>query len=309
MNKADARTAAAAARTLAYSAIFHFPLTANEVANRLIGNGPVLPTAVGQALAAGRRRGWWRQRAGYYFLPHFSYRRRHRGWLESRRKMRRAEKLSRHWKPLGKIRLLAVTGSVAAMNAYAKDDIDILVIVSPAKLWQTRLEAEWQLRRHRLPRRPANLPMQRGKAVNDKICPNVWLAADGLRLPESERNLFVAEEIMQMKIIFDKDNLYRHFLATNADWLSHYLASWLALTGVKFQQPRAAQSLSWREKLAFWGQKLYMARHRRREIIASRQAFFHPYRRDRIFLRRYRRILQDLNLPSEIRNLALSIAS
>ncbi len=301
--------AAAVARTLAYGAIFRFPLTFNEIVNRLIAEQPISATAVQEALAWGRRRGCWRLRADYYFLPEISYRRRRRGWFWSRQKLSLAQKLAKVWQPLDGIRLLAVTGSVAAMNAYPLDDVDVLTVTSGGKLWQTRLRAELRLRRLKIPRRPAGLKMQRSKLVENKICPNVWLAVDSLRLPPEKRNLFVAEEIMQMKIIFDKDNLYRRFLAANADWLGRYLANWLTLTNAQFQKSAPAAPLSWPERLAFWGQKLYMARRRRRESVSPGSAFFHPHDRSEYFLSRHRHILRRLPLPRQIYDLALSIAS
>ncbi len=282
--------------TVAYSNLFRFPLREEEIYYRLLSSRAYSWPTVKKVIALARRRGWLRERSGAYFLPSCSCRPRQRGLFWARRKLARVKKIFPAGRGLPGIKLLAVTGSVASENAYPGDDLDLLFITAPGRLWQTRLWWEGWRRWHRQPRRPVGLPFHRGQRIADRLCPNVWLAGDALRLPPAKQNLFVAMEILQMKVIYDEGGWYARLVAANRDWLAKFLATWLKTFCQKYPcpPPLPRQPLGWREKLAYQVQRLYMARHRHQELVGSRFAFFHPRDQSQLILKRYRRLLSGL---------------
>jgi len=118
------------------------------------------------------------------------------------------------------IRLVALTGSVAAGNALPEDDIDLLIITSSSSLWIVRpitlITISLFFRRR--------LPCEDPSLTKDAFCPNLWLDSSAMRLPRAKRSLYSAHEILQTIPILDKHNTYSKFLRQNA-WVKHYLAN------------------------------------------------------------------------------------
>ncbi len=282
--------------TVAYSNLFRFPLREEEIYHRLLSSQVYSWPTVKKAIARAGRRGWLREQAGYYFLPSCSCRSRQRGLFWARRKLARVKQFFPAGRGLPGIKLLAVTGSVASENAYPGDDLDLLLITAPGRLWQTRLWWEVWRRWQRQPRRPAGLPFHRGRRIADRLCPNVWLAGDALRLPPAKQNLFVAMEIFQMKVVYDEGDWYARLVAANRDWLGRFLATWLKTFCQRHPcpPPPPPRPPSLLEKLAYQLQYFYMARHHQRELVGPRFAFFHPRDQSQLILKRYRQLLSSL---------------
>ena len=105
-----------------------------------------------------------------------------------------------------------VTGALAMNNCPKDDDIDIMIITSPNTLWVTRFFVNLFLWRYR------RLPGQ--TSAPNKICPNLWLDTRNLKL--EIRNLRVAHEILQAKVLWDRASVHQQFLHSNS-WVSRYL--------------------------------------------------------------------------------------
>ena len=118
------------------------------------------------------------------------------------------------------IQMIAITGSVAAGNARAEDDIDLLVVTSANMLWVVRplilLLISIFFRRR--------LPHEDPSKSKDAFCPNLWLDQKSLILPISKRNLYTAHEVLQVIPIFDKEHTYNQFIHRNS-WTKHFLAN------------------------------------------------------------------------------------
>lgn len=190
--------------TLAYAAIFGFPLAADEVHRYLVARRAE-PQEVSRALerlvAAGRARG----QDGYFGLAGADLGRRRRETAMCDRAWRRARRWGRAIARLPFVRMVAVTGALAAENPDG-GDFDYFVVTRPGRLWLARA---WIIQRVV---RPARL-------FGDVVCPNYLLAEH--RLAFAERDAFVAREVAQMVPLAGFD-VYRRLREENA-WVERLL--------------------------------------------------------------------------------------
>src|SRR5262249_17206962 len=128
--------------TVAYADVFDFPLTDDEIHRDLIGM-PAAAQETRAATAALIAEGLVGRASGFVCLPD-------RGDLADER-CRRAEHARRLWpraQRVGRIlgtfpfvRLVAVTGSLAADNPDPRADLDYLIVAAPGRLWLARAMA------------------------------------------------------------------------------------------------------------------------------------------------------------------------
>jgi len=138
----------------------------------------------------------------------------------SNQKTIHAQKLLKILKYLPGLRLVALTGSVAANNAQKNDDIDLLFITAPHTLWLVRplvivLISLFFRRRH---------PQEDHTHAPDAFCPNLWLDTFSLAVPLTKRSLYTAHEVLQIKPLLDRGDTYQRFLQANL-WTKKYLAN------------------------------------------------------------------------------------
>ncbi|OGC46516.1 hypothetical protein A2V49_00505 [candidate division WWE3 bacterium RBG_19FT_COMBO_34_6] len=112
------------------------------------------------------------------------------------------------------IKLVAITGSVAANNAVKDDDIDVFIITDKSRLWLSRFFVYLILKN-------INKYAQGGEG-NRKFCCNLMVDDSATRWPKNKQNIFVAREILGMVPIFDKDNEYFKFIHENQWALDFY---------------------------------------------------------------------------------------
>jgi len=103
------------------------------------------------------------------------------------------------------VRLVAVTGSLAAGNPDARADIDYLIVTAPGRLWTVRALAIVLVR----------LARQAGVAV----CPNYLLSTRALAL--EHQDLFTAHELLQATPMA-ASAIYRRMLDGNR-WVERWL--------------------------------------------------------------------------------------
>lgn len=210
-------------QTLCYHDLFDYPLALEEIHRFLIGNSKFkmknskLKLQIKNLIQIGKVE----EKKGFYFLQG-------RGKIVSIRKKR--EKISQKklkiaqrtadWlRLIPNVKMVAITGAMAMENAEKDEDIDLLVITSKNRLWLTRIQAvlliELLGNRRRL----------KDVEVTDKICLNIFLDESRLQMPKEKQNLFVAHEMAQMKVLWQRDDLYQKFLKANL-WLKKFLPNW-----------------------------------------------------------------------------------
>lgn len=194
----------AALRAVVYADLFDCPLTAAELARYLPCRAA--PVEVEACVREPR----YVARDIVAVGPHFC-RRGHEHVAEicqerarqSRGMWRRARLVARLLAIAPFVRMVAVTGALAVDNCRAKDDIDLLLVTSPGRVWVSRRLVVLLSR------------LLRG----GRLCPNFVLSDGPLVL--AHRNFYVAHELAQMVPLYGED-IYRRMRRGNG-WVSEYL--------------------------------------------------------------------------------------
>src|SRR3990167_1433780 len=264
--------------TLAYHDVFDYPLDSSEVADLLVKkrSGKESVKSELEKLREIRKVG---ESYRYYFLKSRQkiVRMRKLRTKYSQKKLKRAAFFAGLLKIIPSVKLVAVSGALSMRNSRKDDDIDLVIITSKGLLWTTRFLANMLL-----------LPFKRdpaGQKISDRACLNMFLDESALLI--SDRNIYSAHEICQMKLIWDRDGTYRKFIRANS-WIRKYLPNWepsVERLMTNDKRKKRHEALDFRrfalvieplEALAKWGQLWYMRNKLTTERISSTQLFFHP---------------------------------
>jgi hypothetical protein len=186
--------------TVAYSDVFDFPLTSEEVWRWLPRSASLDEVLSALALLT--------PEAFASVPPYVTLRGREH--LVATRERRRLSTLAlrRHAGFYGSliarlpfVRMVAITGSLAVENAAEDEDLDYLIVTAPGRVWLARAMTMLIVR----------LAGLRGVT----LCPNYFLAESVLAL--SERNYYTARELLQMAPIAGHA-VYDRMLLENAWW-------------------------------------------------------------------------------------------
>ena len=130
----------------------------------------------------------------------------------------RANRLLKQAKPLLKLfsfiptlRLIGISGSLSMNQLKKNDDLDLFVITKGRYIWLTRF-AVLLLKKFLsyLMIYPAG-----------RLCFNLFFSQPFLTVPKNKQNLYIGHEILQLKIITDKDKIYDDFLYSNK-WIKKF---------------------------------------------------------------------------------------
>ena len=170
-----------------------------------------------------------------------------------------------------------VTGALAMNNCPKNDDIDLMLVTYPNTLWITRFFVNlflWPVRRF-----PEHCALSTEHCRN-KICPNLWLDIKNLKL--KTKNLYIAHEILQAKVLWDRASVHAQFLHANS-WVKKYLPvayKYLSLgPSPEFRRGKPQQGevfLKFLNSIFFIIQYIYMKPKMTTEKVGLGFAFFHP---------------------------------
>jgi len=187
--------------------------------------------------------------------------------------------IKEHLSKIRGVKMVAITGSVAAEAARKNEDIDLLIIIKEDELWWWRLYLRFYVRWHKIPHRRFG-----EKERKNEFCFNLWLDETNLSIPVEKRGLKNAMDLVMMKVIWNEDESYQKFLREN-EWVKKYLATGYrertkAETRNERRDFREKKSFSyWKiiNRILFWGQYFYMWSKQRRKLknIEKGRAFFH----------------------------------
>ena len=225
-------------KTLVYSDLFDFPLTAGELCTYLFDVG----AAEAEVLQAARQCPDVVELDGHFCLRGRQHlvAERQRRLVENEKLWLKARRYGSMVAALPFVRMVAVTGSLAPGNSRPGDDIDLLLVVAPGRLWLCRLLVLALVRALRL--------------IGDELCPNFLLSEGRLQIDGSAFPAYYARELSQMTPLFGADS-YRALRLANG-WtvrllpnsnhvLRAELANWPG--GVAGVLKRAAEAvLGWR---------------------------------------------------------------
>lgn len=264
-------------KTLCYSAVFKYPLTLEELHRRLIGHKTSISN-LKQTLKAVRLH----QKQGLYFINPSHVDHRTIANDQANQKIKKVKKIIQFLKIIPSIEAVYVTGAVSVGNAAKEDDIDLMIITKTASLWTTRIVTNVLLDLLGVRRKPNSI------SFNNKVCLNLWLAADALTVPTSQRSLYTAYEVIQARPLFDRQDTHRQFMYQNR-WITKYLPN------VKIP-PKTINSSSPInnpfEKLLYQLQKSHMKSKMTREKVSLNHAFFHPRNTSHQVLNKYEQLLK-----------------
>lgn len=192
--------------TVVYADLFGFVLSPDEIHRDLIRIA-VTPAEAREAVQEAIENGDLVTDGEYVFLPG-------RGELTEAR-CERSSLAARLWPAARRfgvllaslpfVRMVAVTGSLAADNPTPDADLDFLIVTVPGRLWLVRALSIAVVRLAR--------------AVDVQICPNYLLSTHALPLDRDD--LFTAHELLQATPIAG-DATYRRMLGSNG-WARRWL--------------------------------------------------------------------------------------
>ena len=176
------------------------------------------------------------------------------------------------------IKLVGLSGTVAMMNAEEKDDIDLFIITARNRLFTGRFITVLLANLLGI-KRPAFAKASAGK---DKVCLNLFFDEKNLSVPKRKQTEYVGHEVLQMKPLVAKGDIYQRFLEAN-HWVFRIFPNSRSRI-FKFphfaKASRGEQILNWvGDWIELLMQKLqlyFINRHRTSEIITSSQLWFHP---------------------------------
>ena len=189
-------------------------------------------------------------------------------------KIKTVQKLVNVLKIVPSIKLIALTGSLSVNNPKKRDDIDLMIVVTPNTLWLTRPLVIFLTSTLSIRRKP------RGMVTTNTICTNLWLDQLNLTVPKNKQNLYTAHEVLQTKPLFDRGGVHQQFVKKNI-WTKKYLATaYNQIAKTSKISPLKVSQPNWLiEKLNllfFKLQYLYMKPKITKEHITLHSAYFHP---------------------------------
>jgi len=291
-------------KTLAYADLFNYPLNSEELYRFFISDHALSPSVFNNALSRIYTNDKRIDTNGKYFFLKgrrevVDIRKERERW--SKEKIRIVHETAEKLKTIPTIKLIGVTGALAMENCDEDDDIDLLIVTARNSLWLTRFLIIALCPILGIKRRKPN-----DKNVKDKICFNLFLDEDNLKIePES---LFLAHEICQVRLLFNKDNIHERFLWENR-WVRKFLPNVIGSSNLKSQitlrfaaKPQLKTKnffLTILNLIAFHLQHLYMRPKMTVEKVTLHQAFFHPSDISKKVQREYKTRLRLLGLDKE----------
>lgn len=264
----DRKVIQAIIKTLCYAEVFSYPLTFPELHTYLLSSKKISKRELLFGLNKNRhlfaeKRGFLTLRGSVQLVE-----KRIARMKESRLKLGKAITVSGILSHIPTIQLIGISGSLSMYNAKKEDDIDLFFITSKNTLWITRFFVILVLFLLGQKRKPGSVFAQ------DKICPNMFIAEDALGL--TKRNIYVAHEVAQLKILYEKNYMKERFLRSNK-WVLKYLPHAFSVTRNNMELNSSENKLLGILNVIFFGvQKLYMRKKMTREIVSINMAFFHP---------------------------------
>lgn len=169
------------------------------------------------------------------------------------------------------IKLIGLSGTMAMMNVKENDDIDLFIITAKNRLWTGRLIALFLAQVYGLRR------TRKMKKAKDKVCLNLFFDEKDLKVPEFKKTEYIAREILQMKPVYVKNNIYDELLRENR-WIYNFFPNAEKKTkNIKKNKKESNNIFSnFFEKVVKIIQLNIIKVHQTNEIISDTQLWFFP---------------------------------
>jgi len=159
-------------------------------------------------------------------FPRFVFHHRHKLFEAQKRKEKisknKIKKIDFYLKLLSffpQIKLIGLSGSLAMASAVKTDDIDLFIITAKNRLFTGRiisllLAQLLGVRRERVTSL-ASLARRVKNSSRNKVCLNLFFDEKNLKVPIFKMTPYIGHEILQMKPLIVKGNVYERFLKAN----------------------------------------------------------------------------------------------
>ncbi|MEK7571115.1 MAG: nucleotidyltransferase domain-containing protein [Patescibacteria group bacterium] len=287
-------------RTVLYSDLFAFPLAKEELWKFLITRRPLSKKGFEKVLQDGIPHVITKD--GLYCLSgseaSLSKREEHRELFLQ--KMHAANTIAQKLSYIPTILFIGVSGSLAVGDARPQDDIDFFIITKKETLYSTRLIILSLLEAYGLRRRAGE------QTAPDKVCVNLLIDETHLHWEKAKQNLYTAHEIAQVRPLFERENIFRRFLAAN-DWIHTFLPNstqeLLPIVGRIWRREylvlHVLQSLLSKGLIINVSKALQLRtirKHHTHEIVTKHKLAFHPYNYETHILRNFREKCEKVGL-------------
>jgi len=280
-------TAKAIKRTLAYRSIFQYPMSLYQISTFLISSKVTDGKKLRESLNNLVKENWARKRYGKYEVCGEKY----TNWLwkykHATRIFRENTGLLRFLGGIPWIKMIAVTGSLAAYSPEKDADVDIMIITGKNRVWLTRGFVATILK---ILKKHPEYDGQPGS-----FCTNLFLDETKMAWDKDKRNIFVASDIVMMQPIVDKSDTYFQFMKENS-WVSEYFPNFKINYPAKVRRKSSGILLNALEKIAKRSQMIYMKKKVTTEVLKSHIIHFNKNDNSPRILEAYKSSLKKLKV-------------
>lgn len=274
-------------KTISYSQVFNQPLSSGEIWQRCLApveNWLEFKTELTKLSNLTQKSGYWMRSDKTYLASVRQYRKQF---------LNQKIRLARNWAnkviKLPFVEQIYLTGSLAAANSRRYDDIDVLVVTKPGSLWLVRLVVTLYTQWLEL-RRPVWAGQESWQS-NNKICLNMYIEADQVRLDRKQRNLYTAFEVIQAQLLASKQSgLSKLWFVSQNSWVKKHLPQVRIVSKFTNQAGKIETTTGWVKQINYWlyqVQSWYMRSRQTQERIELGKALFHPRNTSSIIMDQY----------------------
>lgn len=274
---------------LAYSDIFDYPLTLEEVWFYAV-HKPLTKREVESLLSNSEL---VKEKDGYYCFTGRQeiIKRRIIRKHVSKRKQEIAKDIAGILASIPTIYFIGISGGLAMNNTDADDDIDFFIITKKDTIWITRLlflvflifMGKWRKRTD--------------TDAKDKICINMLLDESHISL-SAQKDIYLAHEVVQVIPLIQRRNIYSKFIETNI-WVRNFLPNVFKKKVLEVKTLKTSwieNIIGVVEPLAKYIQLVYMRNHKTTEIITDSLLAFHPKNYRMLVLEEYKKRLKKYHI-------------
>jgi hypothetical protein len=277
-------------KTLIYSDIFNFPLTKNELWKFLISKEKISRDLFEKSLLQLINFekfdifNFDKQivyKDGYFCLAarESIIQKRKKNKVEVQKKLRIAYKAAYYLSFIPSIQYIGISGGLAINNVGESDDIDFFIITKKHTLFITRflILMLLELLNLRRKRNETNAP--------NKICVNLLIDETRLSWPDKSRDLYIAHEIIQTRVLFERNEMSKKFYDAN-NWVKEFFPNFNKRQSFISEKSQTnyftLQFISFfltlwpLERLMQKLQEFYMKKHKTTEIVSKAFIALHP---------------------------------
>lgn len=258
-------------KTLIYANIFDYPLKGYEVFKWLIDEETTL-IKVEKGLNRLLKKKKIQFFKDYFFLKGNKglLLTRKRRYKYSKKFLIKAKLLTQVLKIIPWIKLVGISGGLAVDNSDKKDDIDLFLITDKNRLWLSRILMIAIFDFLRVRRKVG----MKSKQVAGKFCLNTILDED--HLEQTSKDLYTAHEVLQMKLLWQREGVYTKYLSDN-NWAFEHLPNWTSRVKYsKVKKPQGSKVIDRVEVFAKWLQLRLMKKAVGKERVEDGGLYFHP---------------------------------